>query len=179
MAGHSAWAEDPSPASELADVTRAARPGTGIRHDGAVTAYCLRIGLAALTAAAACVAIAGCGLDVASPDLFVLHRNGQGQTLTLLVNDGGTIRCNGAKPKSISDPLLLDARDLAKDLDQDVKDNRRFAQPAKVFSYRVQLQDGPITFSDAAAARNPKYPELARTELFAAQAAQGPCGLTG
>ena len=129
--------------------------------------------------AAACVSIAGCGLDVASPDLFVLHRTGQGQTLTLLVNDSGTIRCNGGKAKPISDPLLLDARDLAKDLDQDVQDNRRFPQPAKVFSYRVTLQDGTLAFSDAAAARNPKYPELARAELFAAQAAQGPCGLTG
>jgi hypothetical protein len=146
---------------------------------GKMTAYWIRIALAALAAGAACASIAGCGLDVASPDLFVLHRMGQGHTLTLLVNDSGTIRCNGAKSKSISDPLLLDARDLAKDLDQDVKDDRRFPWPAKVFSYRVQLQDGTLTFSDAAAAHHPKYPELARAELFAAQAAQGPCGLTG
>ena len=104
---------------------------------------------------------------------------GQGKTLTLLVNDSGTIRCNGGKARPISDPLLLEARDLAKDLDQDVQDNRRFPQPAKVFSYRVTLQDGTLSFSDAAAAGDPKYPELARAELFAAQAAQGPCGLTG
>ena len=32
-----------------------------------------------------------------SPDLFLLTRTGQGATLTLLVNDGGTIRCNGGK----------------------------------------------------------------------------------
>lgn len=140
----------------------------------------IRIGLAALAAGAAGASIVGCGLDVASPDLFVLHRSGQGQTLTLLVNDSGTIRCNGAKAKPLSDPLLLDARDLAKDLDQDVKDNRRFAKPAKVFTYRVELQDGTLTFSDAAAAANhSKYPELSRAELFAAQAAQGPCGLSG
>ena len=150
-----------------------------IRHDGAMTTHRIRIGLAALATGTACAAIAGCGLDVASPDLFVLHRTGQGQTLTLLVNDSGTIRCNGGKSKSITDPLLLDARDLAKDLDEDVNNNRRFPEPAKVFSYRVKLQDGTLTFSDAAAARNRNYPELARAELFAAQAAQGPCGLTG
>jgi hypothetical protein len=144
-----------------------------------MTSYWIRICMAALATGAACVSIAGCGLDVASPDLFVLHRTGQGQTLTLLVNDSGTIRCNGGKARPISDPLLLEARDLAKDLDQDVQDNRRFPQPAKVFSYRVTLQDGTLSFSDAAAAGNPKYPELARAELFAAQAAQGPCGLTG
>ena len=144
-----------------------------------MTSYWIRFCMAALATGAACVSIAGCGLDVASPDLFVLHRTGQGQTLTLLVNDSGTIRCNGGKARPISDPLLLEARDLAKDLDQDVQDNRRFPQPAKVFSYRVTLQDGTLSFSDAAAAGNPKYPELARAELFAAQAAQGPCGLTG
>ena len=144
-----------------------------------MTSYWIRICMAALATGAACVSIAGCGLDVASPDLFVLHRTGQGQTLTLLVNDSGTIRCNGGKARPISDPLLLEARDLAKDLDQDVQDNRRFPQPAKVFTYRVTLQDGTLSFSDAAAAGNPKYPELARAELFAAQAAQGPCGLTG
>ena len=152
--------------------------GSGFGTIRAMTAYWIRIGLAALTTTA-CVALVGCGLDVTSPDLFVLHRTGQGQTLTLLVNDSGTIRCNRGKAKSMSDPLLLNARDLAKDLDQDVKGNRRFAQPAKVFSYRVQLQDGTLAFSDAAAARNRKYPELARAELFAAQAAQGPCGLSG
>ena len=144
-----------------------------------MTSYWIRICMAALATGAACVSIAGCGLDVASPDLFVLHRTGQGQTLKLLVNDSGTIRCNGGKARPISDPLLLEARDLAKDLDQDVQDNRRFPQPAKVFTYRVTLQDGTLSFSDAAAAGNPKYPELARAELFAAQAAQGPCGLTG
>ena len=42
-------------------------------------------------------ALAGCGLNVASPDLFVLTRTGQGGKLTLLVNDGGTVRCNGGK----------------------------------------------------------------------------------
>jgi hypothetical protein len=145
---------------------------------GEMTAYWIRIGLAALAAGAACVSIAGCGLDMASPDLFVLHRTGQGSTLTLLVNDSGTIRCNGSKPKSLSDPLLLDARDLAKDLDGDVTDNLMFTRPAKVFTYRVQLQDGALTFSDVAAT-NRKHPELARAVLFAAQAAQGPCGLTG
>jgi hypothetical protein len=145
---------------------------------GEMTAYWIRIGLAALAAGAACASIAGCGLDMASPDLFVLHRTGQGSRLTLLVNDSGTVRCNGSKPKSLSDPLLLDARDLAKDLDGDVTDNLKFTRPAKVFTYRVQLQDGTLAFSDVAAT-NRKHPELARAVLFAAEAAQGPCGLTG
>ena len=57
----------------------------------------------AVGALLACVAMAGCGLDVQAPDLFLLTRTGQGSKLTLIVNDSGTIRCNGAKAKAISD----------------------------------------------------------------------------
>jgi hypothetical protein len=122
-------------------------------------------------------ALAGCGLNVASADLFVLSRTGQGKSLTLLVNDGGTIRCDGGKAKSLPDSLLLDARDIANDLGQDAKNKVPLA-PARgtVFSYKVTLKDGSVVFGDTAAS---SHPELARAELFALQAAQGPCGLSG
>jgi hypothetical protein len=45
-----------------------------------------------------------------------------------------------------------------------------------VFRYRITLQDGTVAFSDTAAR---SHPELARAELFAVQAAQGACGLSG
>jgi hypothetical protein len=132
---------------------------------------------AAALGAGATLALTACGLNVASPDLFVLNRTGQGRPLTLLVNDSGTIRCNGGETKSLPDPLLLDARDIAKDLDQDAKNKVRIASsPNSVFSYKVTLQDGTVTFSDTAGRT---HPELARAELFAVQAAQGPCGLSG
>jgi hypothetical protein len=128
-------------------------------------------------ALATAAALAGCGLDVASPDLFVLHRTGPGKPLTLLVNDSGTIRCDGGKTKSLSDPLLLDARDLATNLNTDAQDKLSLkSSRASVFSYKITLQDGTVVFSDTAART---HPELARAELFAAQAAQGPCGLSG
>jgi hypothetical protein len=121
--------------------------------------------------------VAGCGLQVSSPDLFVLERTGQGQRLSILVNDGGTIRCNGGKSKSLSDPLLLSARQLASDLDDDAKAKLTIPTgPRSVFRYTMRLQDGTISFPDTAAARRP---ELARAEQFALQAAQGPCGLAG
>src|SRR6185437_7207846 len=58
------------------------------------------------------VGLAGC-FDVQSADLFLLTRTGQGGKLTLLVNDGGTVRCDGAKAKPISNTSLIAARDLA------------------------------------------------------------------
>jgi hypothetical protein len=123
------------------------------------------------------VVAAGCGLQVSSPDLFVLTRTGEGQRLSILVNDGGTIRCNGGKSRSLADSLLLSARQVASDLDDDAKAKLAIpAGPRSVFRYTMRLQDGTISFPDTAAARRP---ELARAEQFALQAAQGPCGLPG
>jgi hypothetical protein len=121
--------------------------------------------------------LAACGLQVQSPDLFSLTRIGQGQRLTLLVNDGGTISCNGGANKMLPDPLLIMARDLATSLDGDAKANLKIASPANsVFSYTVKLQDGTISFPDTAAATRP---ELAQVEQFALSAASTPCGLSG
>jgi hypothetical protein len=116
---------------------------------------------------------AGCGLNVQSPDLFVLTRAGAGQKLTVLVNDSGTVRCNGGASKPLPDPLLLQARDLASNLDNDAKSNLRIAPgPRTVNRYTVKLQDGSISFPDTAGAA---HRELAQTELFATQIADGPC----
>jgi hypothetical protein len=131
----------------------------------------------ALIAAVLATLTAGCGFDVASPDLFVLTRTGEGRTLTLLVNDSGTIRCDGGRARRLADPLLLRARDLAASLDEDAKRNLRIPAPANsTFRYSVRLQDGTIAFPDTAAAR---HSELGQAELFAVQAAQQACGFTG
>ncbi|MGN6871341.1 MAG: hypothetical protein ACTHMY_23335 [Solirubrobacteraceae bacterium] len=129
---------------------------------------------AALLAAAA--VLAGCGLDVQAADLFQVTRTGQGQKLTLLVNDAGTIVCNGGKPKSLPDPLLLQARDLATNLNKDANAKVRFpAGPNSVFSYTVKVQNGTFTFPDTAARARK---ELAQLELFVVQAAASPCGIS-
>ena len=121
--------------------------------------------------------LTGCGLEVQSPDLFLLMRSGQGRTLTLLVNDGGTIGCDGGRPRKLADPLLLRARDLATRLDGDAKRGLRIPlTPNSAFRYTIKLQDGTISFPDTAAA---VHSELAQAELFAVQAAQQACGLPG
>jgi hypothetical protein len=128
----------------------------------------------ALILVAAALLGAGCGFDVQSPDLFMLTRTGSGGgRVTLLVNDSGTISCNGAKAKTLPDPLLLSARDLAGSLDADAKKSLHIPGGRdSVYRYTVKLQDGTISFPDTAGAR---YTELARAELFAVQALQGPC----
>ena len=120
--------------------------------------------------------LAGCGFDVQSADLFQVTRIGQGQKLTLLVNDGGTIACNGGKAKSLPDPQLLQARDLATQLNSDAKAKLKFRTSARsVFSYTVKVADGTFTFPDTAAGARK---ELSQLELFVVQAAANPCGIS-
>jgi hypothetical protein len=123
------------------------------------------------------LALAGCGLNVQSADLFALTRTGQGKPLTLLVNDGGTVRCDGGSAKQLPDQLLLQARDLATSLDNDAKAKLRVpASAGTVASYTVKLQDGTVSFPDTAGSR---HAEFAQAELFALQVAQRVCGLPG
>jgi hypothetical protein len=134
----------------------------------------------ALAGAALAVAVAGllagC-FDVQSPDLFVLTRTGQGGKLTLLVNDGGTIRCDGAKAKPISDNALITARDLSDNLVTDAQNHLTSPPaPGSIYYFTIKLQQGTISFPDRAAASRKV---LAQAELFAAQAAQQECRVAG
>lgn len=136
-----------------------------------------RIRAVAVAGALAAV-LAGC-LDVESPDLFLLTRTniGTGQKLTMLVSDGGTIQCDNGPVKPLPDSMLLTARDLATDLSADAKHKLNIG-PARnsVDVYTVKVADGSIRFADTAART---HSDLAQLELFAVQAAQGPCGLSG
>jgi len=120
--------------------------------------------------------MAGC-LNVQEPDLFLVKRTGGGQTLTLLVNDGDTIRCDNGPAKPLPDKMLLQARDLARSLDSDAKRALHIPRaPDSVEIYTVKLQNGTISFPDTAARSRSN---LAQLELFTVQAAEGPCGLSG
>jgi hypothetical protein len=130
--------------------------------------------LTALLLTAGC---AGCGLNVQSPDLFLLTRTGAGRTLTLLVNDAGTISCDHGKARPLADPMLLQARDLASTLDDDAKAHLTLPQgPRSVYRFTIALQNGTVAFPDTAAAA---HHELSQAELFALQAAGSACGSGG
>ena len=121
--------------------------------------------------------VTGCGFEVEEPDLFLVTRTGaQGHKLSLLVNDGGTISCDGGKPKNLPDPLLLQARDLATNLNTDVSAKLRFPASARsVYTYTVKVQNGTMSFPDTAGLSRK---ELSDLELFVVQAAANPCGLS-
>jgi hypothetical protein len=132
-------------------------------------------GLAALAVAAP--ALAGCG--AASPDLFLLTRAGSapgaGAPLTLLVNDGGTVRCNGGAPRPLSDRQLLAARDVTSSIQKDAQKTLDLpAPPGALLRFHVRSQDGTVTFSDLDAAR---HPELAKVVAFTQDVAHSVCKL--
>lgn len=120
-------------------------------------------------------ALAGCGLKVKGADLFLITRRGDGPEMALLVNDSGTISCNGGSPKPLADPLLLQARDLAQSLDA-VAGLRLPVPHNSVFHYYVVLPYGSVSFPDTAGRH---HPLLAQVEQFALKAGQQACGLKG
>lgn len=130
---------------------------------------------AALCAGALALALAGCGTT--APDLFLLTRTGSlpDARLTLLVNDGGTVRCNRGAPRALSDPQLLAARSIQEDVSDDAKQDLTLpARPGSLLRFRIRTQDGTVTFSDVDAARRPV---LGRIVAFTRTIAQHVCGL--
>ena len=128
-----------------------------------------------LGALAVVLTLVGCGEDIKGADLFLLTRRGHGPELALLVNDSGTISCNGGRPKPLADPLLLQARDLAAALDGEAG-LRLPVPPNSVFHYYIVLPYGSVSFPDTAAAH---HPLLAQVLQFQLQATQQACGLKG
>lgn len=118
---------------------------------------------------AAASALAGCGLQIAAPDLFLLRRSGPGGTVTLVVNDAGTIRCDRGRQQQISSSELIAARDLSDSLAPLAHRHLRLPAPRNsVYSYTIEMQQGTIHFPDTAGRTRPA---LAQAELFATQAA--------
>jgi hypothetical protein len=119
---------------------------------------------------------AGCG-GIKAPDLFVVQRSGSalGARLTLLVNDEGGVRCNGAPAPKLSDPQLIEARALQEDLRGPASRHLSLpAAPGSVLAYYVRSESGTVRFGDNA----PRQPAVLRKlALFVLQVARGVCHL--
>ncbi len=132
-------------------------------------------------AAAVALVLAGMGLGACgarSPDLLVVERTGSipGAKLTLLVNDGGTVRCDGGKDRRLSATQLLQARSIVRELEEDARRDRKLApRPGSILRYRLRMEAGTVEFSDTSTgARGAPF---AQTELFTRRVAQQVCML--
>jgi len=125
-------------------------------------------------AAAAILLLAGCG--TASPDLFEVRRSGEdpAANLALVVNDGGTVSCNGHEHALDAD-RLLQARELARELEEPAQLGIELP-PGRgaVLKYRVRLEAGAVAFSDTSPG-NPRA--FLRIAAFTHDVAERVCGI--
>jgi hypothetical protein len=124
----------------------------------------------------AALGLGGC-TGVTSPDLFAVARDGRipGARLRLTVSDGGTARCNGGPAKLLPDPLLLDAREIARQIKPDAQHHVQLpGDRSTILSFVATTPDGRLAFADTASGARP---ELAKLALLTRQIAQRVCGL--
>jgi hypothetical protein len=113
-----------------------------------------------------------------SPDLFAVQRGGTvpGAGLNVVVNDGGTVRCNGGSSVKMNDPQLLQARSIQTALHDPASHKVTLAPgPQSVFNYTVRTPDGRASFSDDSRGQPAVFFQLA---LLVRQIAQQDCHLT-
>lgn len=133
----------------------------------------MRAAATALATAAAAALAAGCGTE--SADLFVVERDGSlpDAKLALVVGDGNTVECDGEE-RPFANELLLDARQLAEDLEPLFERNVRLPEgQGTLVRYRVFNDLGEIRFSDDSPALPP---ELGRLIALTRAIARGSCG---
>jgi hypothetical protein len=131
--------------------------------------------------------LAGCGESVELPDLFVVQRSGSGPgaRLTLVVNEGGSVRCGEGPlrpagegpthPRQLSDPQLVQARTISEELQgPSAKHLSLPPRPGSVFRYYVRDAEGWVRFADDSAGQ-PSV--LRRLAFFVLEVAQRVCHL--
>jgi hypothetical protein len=123
----------------------------------------------------ALVVLAGCGTP--SPDLFEVTRSGadRAANVKLVVNDSGTVTCNGREPKALPGRMLLDARELARDLDKEAALSIELpAEKGSQLRYVVRTEAGRVAFSDTSRGRPRTFDVLVK---FTKDVTEDVCGI--
>jgi sporulation protein YlmC with PRC-barrel domain len=95
-------------------------------------------------------------LSVSEADLGLGTGEGRNARLNMLVDDGGEVTCNG-KRHALPGPLLLRARQVARDLGEQADLGLHLPRgQGSVLSYRVQVEQGTVSFSDT----SPRQPKV-------------------
>jgi len=125
-------------------------------------------------AAVLALVLAACG--TASPDLFEVRRSGDDRAanLTLIVNDGGRVTCNGEQ-HPLDAERLLRARELSRELEKPAELGIELPPgPGAVLSYRVRMEAGTVAFSDTSRGNPPVFQRVAG---FTQDVAERVCGI--
>jgi hypothetical protein len=85
------------------------------------------------------------------------------------------VRCNGGARRRMSDPQLLDAREIARELEGPAEEDRNLPpSPRSVLRYRLRLEGGTVRFSDSSGGQTA---EMFLAQAFARRVAQQVCSL--
>ena len=102
--------------------------------------------------------LAGCGGE--SADLFEVQRSGPG-AVDLVVNDGGTATCDKGEAKALPGKSLLDARELARQLEKQATLSIELPKgPSAIRRYEVRTQAGRTSFWDTSPNAPKAFSEL-------------------
>jgi hypothetical protein len=123
---------------------------------------------------AVALTVGGCG--AASPDLFEVRRSGEDRNanLTMVVNDGGHVTCNGEQ-HTLDGDRLLRAREIERELEEPAVLGLELPPgPRANLSYRVRLEAGTVAFSDTSRGNPQAFDRLA---AFTKDVAERVCGI--
>ena len=129
-----------------------------------------------LLAAGLALALAGAGCGTPPPDLFEVKRTGEDRNanVDVVVNDGGSVTCNGEEHRLEAD-MLLRARQLLRDLQPQAELHLELPPgPRAQLRYTARMEAGTVAFSDTSR-DNPK-PFLALA-AFTKDVTEDVCGL--
>jgi hypothetical protein len=119
--------------------------------------------------------LAACGTP--SPDLFAVTRTGgdRAANVRVVVNDAGTVTCNGGRPKALPGKMLLGARELARDLDKEAALSIELpAERGSTLRYVVRTEAGRVAFSDTSRGRPHAFDVLVK---FTKDVTEDVCGI--
>lgn len=120
------------------------------------------------------LAVTGCGTP--PPDLFEVERSGadRNANVDVIVNDGGSVTCNG-KEHPLSAALLLRARQLLRDLEPQAALHLELPPgPQSQLRYKARMEAGTVSFADTSRGNPKSFLALA---AFTKDVAEDVCGI--
>jgi hypothetical protein len=120
------------------------------------------------------LAAAGCGTP--PPDLFEVERTGEdpNANVDVVVNDGGSVTCNGKEHRLDAD-LLLRARQVLRDLEPQAELYLELPPgPRSQLRYTARMEAGTVSFADTSRGNPKSFLALA---AFTKDVTEDVCGL--
>jgi hypothetical protein len=120
------------------------------------------------------LAAAGCGSP--PPDLFEVKRSGEdvNANVDVVVNDGGSVTCNGKEHRLDAD-LLLRARQVLRDLEPQAELHLELPPgPGSQLRYTARMEAGTVSFADTSRDNPKSFLALA---AFTKDVTEDVCGL--